>query len=199
MPAPTLRYVLRYQEKQYNWLQPDEKLNQIDLSLFGYHTIEDWFGPHFTRLVSEFIINAAILAEKQGYDVSKAEVLADLVRNTQVSYQQNRDNPNLGVTSPEEYLSEQLRRMNMDQARAVKVWRQVLLFRRYFHDAGATALVDPVVNKNLHQFAHENITVDLFQLPKSLQLASYDDLQKFEAYLQAVRKIEQIRSPCVAA
>ena len=73
---------MRYQEKQYNWLTPNPNLNQTDLSLFGYHTAEDWFGTHFTRLLSEFIINAAILAETQGYEVSKAEALADLVRNT---------------------------------------------------------------------------------------------------------------------
>lgn len=188
IPASTLKYVLRYQEKQYNWLPPDEKLNQTDLSLFGYHTLEDWFGPHFTRLVSEFIINAALLAEAQGYDVSKAEVLSDLVRSTQASYQQNLNNPNLGVTSPEEYLNEQLRRLNIDQARAVKIWRQVLLFRRYFHDAGATALVDNLASQNLHQFAHENITLDLYRVPAPLKLANSDDLQKFETYLQAVAK-----------
>lgn len=188
LPASTLRHILRYQEKQYNWLKPDEKLNQTDLSLFGYHTTEDWFGSNFTRLVSEFIINAAILAEAQGYDVSKAEVLADIVRNTQISYQQNQNNPNLGVTSPEEYLNEQLRRLNMDQARAVKIWRQVLLFRRYFHDAGATALVDNMASHNLHQFAHKNVTVDLYRLPASLRLANDDDLQKFEIYVQAIAK-----------
>lgn len=188
IPASMLRYVLRYQEKQNSWLQPDEKLDQTDLSLFGYHTVEDWFGSHFTRLVSQFIINAAILAEAQGYDVSKAEVLSDLVRNTQVSYQQNLSNPNLGVTSPEEYLNEQLRRLNMDQGRAVKIWRQVLLFRRYFHDAGATALVDRIANQNLNQFANESITLDIYQLPGDLKLANREDLQKFEAYLQAVAK-----------
>ena len=188
IPASTLRHVLRYQEKQYNWLKPDDKLNQLDLSLFGYHTLEDWFGPHFTRLISEFIINAAILAETQGYEVSKAEVLADMVRNTQLSYQQNLNNPNLGVTSPEEYLNEQLRLLNMDQARAIKIWRQVLLFRRYFHDAGATALVDNIANQQIHQFAHQDITLDLYRLPSSIRLASYDDLQNFEIYVQAVAK-----------
>jgi GcvH upstream region-like protein len=186
LPASTLRYVLRYQEKQYNWLKPDEKLNQADFSLFGYHTLEDWFGPHFTRLISEFIINAAILAEDRGYEVSKAEVLADIVRNTQLSYQQNLNNPNLGVTSSEEYLNEQLRRLNMDQARAIKIWRQVLLFRRYFHDAGATVLVDNMAHQNLQEFAHKNVTLDLYRLPSSLRLANYDDLQKFEVYVQAV-------------
>lgn len=189
LPASTLRYILNYQEKQYgDWVKPDDRLNQIDLSLFGYHTLEDWFGPHFTRLVSEFIINAAILAEQQGYDVSKAEVLTDLVRNTQISYQQNQNNPNLGVTSPEEYLNEQLRRLNMDQARAIKIWRQVLLFRRYFHDAGANALVDNLVSQKLNHFAHENVTVDLYRLPAALKVANYQDLQNLETYLYAVTK-----------
>lgn len=188
LPSPMLRQILRYQEKQYNWLTPDDKLNQIDLSLFGYHTVEDWFGPRFTRLVSEFIINAAILAEAQGYEVSKAEVLADLARSTQQSYQQNLKNPHLGVASPEEYFSEQLRRLNMDQTRVLKIWRQVLLFRRYFQDAGATALVDTLVNQQLHQFANENVTVDLYRLPAELKLANYDALQNLEIYLQAVAK-----------
>ncbi len=188
LPASMLRQVLRYQEKQYNWLTPDDKLNQTDLSLFGYHTIEDWFGPRFTRLVSEFIINAAILAEAQGYQVSKAEVLADLARSTQQSYQQNLKNPHLGVASPEEYFSEQLRRLNMDQNRVIKVWRQILLFRRYFQDAGATALVDTLVNQQLHQFANENVTVDLYRLPAELKIANQETLQNLEIYLQAVAK-----------
>lgn len=188
IPASTLRYVLRYQEKQYGWIKPDDRLNQMDLSLFGYHTLEDWFGSHFTRLISEFIINAAILAENQGYDVSKSEVLTDLIRSTQSSYQQNLNNPHLGVTSPEEYLSEQLRRLNMDQARAIKIWRQVLLFRRYFHDAGANALVDTLANQKLQHFAQDTVTVDLYRLPSSLRLGNYDDLQQFETYLYAVTK-----------
>jgi GcvH upstream region-like protein len=188
IPASTLRNILRYQERQYNWLNPDDKLNQLDLSLFGYHTLEDWFGPYFTRLISEFIINAAILAEAQGYSVSKAEALTDLVRNTQLSYQQNLKNPNLGVTSPEEYLNEQLRLLNMDQARAIKIWRQVLLFRRYFQDAGSTALVDNFASQHLQQFANQNMTIDLYRLPPSMRLTNYDDMQKFEIYAQAVAK-----------
>lgn len=188
IPAPLLKNLLRYQEKQSQWITPDEKLQTTDLSLFGYHTLEDWFGPHFVRLVSEFIINASILAESQGYQVSKAEVLTDLIRSTQASYQQSLNNPNLGVTSPEEYFNEQLRRLNMDQAKAIKIWGQVLLFRRYFHDAAGNALVDNLISQGLHNFASENVTVDLYRVPASLKLANFDDLQKFEDYLQAVAK-----------
>ncbi len=192
LPTSTLRYILRFQEKQYaDWLKPDQRLNQIDLSLFGYHTFEDWFGPSFTRLISEFIINAAILAEQKGYAVSNAEVLSDFVRSTQISYQQNINQPTLGVASAEEYLSEQLRRLNMDQARAIKIWRQVLLFRRYFHDAGSSALMGGLAVKKMADFAHESVTVDLYQLPSSLKIANHQDLQNLEAYLYAVAKLEK--------
>ncbi len=186
--SPMLKQVLRYQEKQYNWLAPDQDLDRLDLSLFGYHTIEDWFTPHFTRLVSEFIINASILAEAQGYEVSKSEAMADLIRNTQLSYQQNQNNPALGVASPEEYFNEQLRLLNMDQARAIKIWRQVLLFRRYFEDAGHSALVDTLAYQKFNDFSHETVTADLYRLPSSLRLSNYDALQKFEIYLAAVGK-----------
>lgn len=185
-PSPNLRQVLRYQERQYNWLNHDQALDQSDLSMFGYHTTEDWFGPSFTRLISQFIINAAILAEQKGYQVSRAEVLADLVRRTELSYQQNKDNPSLGVASPEEYLNEQLRRLNMDQARAIKIWRQVLLFRRYFHDAGQSSLADVLTYQKFNDFAQESLTLDLYQMPAEFRFGDYSTLQNFEAYLAAV-------------
>ena len=187
-PSSSVKYILRYQEKQYSWLQPDKDLDYTDLSLFGYHTIDDWFGPHFTRLVSQFIINAAILAEQQGYQVSKAEAMADLIRNTQLSYQERQNQPNIGVANPEDYFAEQLRRLNMDQSRAVKVWRQVLLFRRYFQDAGHSALVDTLAYSKFNQFANEKVAVEVYQMPQELRLNDYNSLQKFEVYLGAVAK-----------
>ncbi len=153
IPPSLLQAILRHQEKQQQWIKPDIHLNQTDLSLFGYHSLEDWFGPQFTRLISQFIINAAVLAEEQGYEVSKEEALADLLRNAQTSYKQNSKNPHLGVTSLGEYVEEQLRRLHMDQTRAIQIWRNVLLFRRYFYDAAATPVVDSLLSKKLLSFS----------------------------------------------
>jgi len=61
--------------------------------LFGYHTAEDWFGPRFVKLVSEFVINSAKIAEQRGYKVSKEETLVDLMRNVETSFQQIRKIP----------------------------------------------------------------------------------------------------------
>lgn len=187
-PSPALRQVLHYQEKQYSWVTPDPNLDRTDLSLFGYHTIEDWFGPRFVRIVAEFIINSSKIAEQKGYLVSKEETLADLVRNSEQSFQQNLSNPNLGVANGKEYFNEQLRRMGMDQTKAIKVWQQVMLFRRLFHDAGNSVFVDPNTFKGFDSYAKESVDGEIYQLPKDLQIGDYRTLQKLEVYLNAVAK-----------
>lgn len=188
LPPPLVRQVLRYQEKQYNWITPDQKLDRTDLSLFGYHTLDDWFGPHFIRIIGEFIINASKVAEQKGYIVTKEEAWADLIHNAQLSYQQNIQNPNLGVANSAEYINEQLHRMRMDQSMAVKIWRQVLLFRRLFQDIGLSVFVDPFSFEQVNAFAKESASGELYQLPQELHLHSYQDLQKFETYLTATSK-----------
>lgn len=186
VPPSTLRQVLKYQQQQYSWLPQDPNLDRTDLSLFGYHTLEDWFGARFVRLVSQFIINTAKIAEEKGYVVSKAEALADLIRNTDVSYQQNKNKFNIGVANPSQYLSEQLRILRMDQTRAVKVWQQVMLFRRFFNDVGNTALVDSFTYKQFNNFTKEALELDVYRLPPALRFGNYAALQKFEIYLNAV-------------
>ncbi|MBA3721842.1 MAG: hypothetical protein H0W88_05520 [Parachlamydiaceae bacterium] len=188
LPANTLRQVLRYQEKQYNWLTPDPDLDRTDLSLFGYHTLEDWYGPRFVRIISQFIINTSMIAESKGYEVSRAEVLADLIRNTDLSFQQSKNNPNFGVATPEEYFNEQLRRLNLDQTRAIRVWRQVMLFRRYFQDVGNSALVDALTFQKFNDYTKQNASMDLYRLPSEFHVNDYATLQKLEIYLNAISK-----------
>lgn len=185
-PAAALRHVLAYQEKQYGWVTPDPSLEHADLSLFGYHTLEDWFGPRFIKIVSEFIINAAKVAEARGYRVTKEDALTDLLRNSEKSFQENLNSPHLGVASGKEYFSEQLRRMGLDQTKAVKIWQQVMLFRRLFHDLGNSMFIDPIAYRQVNEYAMEMVEGDLYRLPETLRLGDFRSLQKLEAYLSAV-------------
>ena len=186
LPPSLLRQVLRYQEKQYTWLRADQNLDRMDLSLFGYHTTEDWFGPRFIRLVAEFVMNAAVIAENRGYYVSKAEAAADLMRNSEQSFQQTAANSARGVTNSSEYFNEQLRRLGMDRNMAIKVWQQVLLFRRLFQDEGSSVFVDTHTFKDYDAYAAASVDGQLYQLPKELRLASFRGMQKLETYLDAV-------------
>lgn len=188
LPAPTLRQILLYQQRQYSWLIPDPNLDRMDLSLFGYHTIEDWFGPRFLRLAAEYVINSAKIAEKQGYRVSKEEALAELIANSENSYKQNLKNPYIGVATSGEYFNEQLNRMGLDQNKAVAIWRQVMLFRRLFHDMGQSVFVDPQTFAAVNDYNLEMIEGAVYRLPQALRFSGMRDLQKFQYYLAAVSK-----------
>ncbi len=187
-PESMLRQVLMYQQKQYSWLPADETLLRSDLSIFGYHSLIDWFGPHFTRLVAEFIINSAMQAKQMGYSVSREEALADLLRNASISYQQNSDNPNLGVSNQTEYYKQQLQKMNMDQSLVTHLWQQILLFRRMYQNGGGLALVDRFAFENFGKFAGESVSGELYALPKALQINNLRKLHHLEMYLKSVTK-----------
>lgn len=187
-PAHYTKYVIYSQEKQFNFVTHDPNLDRMDLTLFGYHTIQDWFGPRFMRLVAQVIINSAKMAEQKGYVVTKAEAIADLIRNSQASYNENLSNPNLGVANGQEYYNEQLRRLGMDQSQAANIWRQVLLFRRLFNDIGQSVFVDSLMLQNFNRLASESVIADSYHLPKELQFADYETMQKFEIYLNGITK-----------
>lgn len=188
LPYQALNQVLRYQEKQYNWVTPDPHLDRYDLSLFGYHTVEDWYGPRFVRLVSQFILNAAKIAERKGYQVTKEEAMADLLRQTELSYEKMKNAPNLGVTNSQQYLDVQLRRMGLDESQAASIWRNVLLFRRLFQGVGNAIFVDALPFEQFNRYALQQVKGEQYQLQEALWLPNYRALQKFETYLDAIAK-----------
>lgn len=188
VPANALRQILKFQQKQFPWVSPDPNLDRTDLSLFGYHTVEDWFGMRFLRLVSEFIIDSATLAEKHGYSVSDAEALSDLENNADLSFQQNKNSPYINVANSADYFREQLRIMRLDQTKAIKIWKKVLLFRRLFQDAGNIALVDPEMYQEFFNFAEATAVGDIYRLPEEDRLKNFHALQLLETYIGAVSK-----------
>jgi GcvH upstream region-like protein len=196
-PQATLKQILRYQERQYDWIQPDAQLPSLDLSLFGYHTIEDWFGPRFIRLVAEFIVDSAIIAKEKGYLVSKEEALADLRKNAEMSFQQLKKNHHVSVNNSQEMLQEQLRLMGLDISSATKIWQQVLLLRRLFNDVGQSVLIDALAHQQYNQYAEKSADIDLYQLPQELALNDYRSLQNLETYLDAVAKRDPQQPPFV--
>lgn len=187
-PSPYLKEVLKQQQSQLSWITPDPTLADRDLSLFGYHTLEEWFGPKTIQLIATVIINGAEVAEEKGYQVSHEEALADLLFQSEKSYNdlQRRPNTYLGVKNGAEYFREQLRLLSMDQGTAVDVWRKALLFRRLVNGVGDSVFVDPLVYQEFINFAGEKAQIELYQLPPSLHLKSGEELELFETYLSAV-------------
>lgn len=188
LPGPYLKQVLVHQERQYGWLPHDENLDYQDLALFGYHTPDDWFGSKFTKLLTQFILNSAQIAEQKGYRVSKEEALADLIRNARISFKENQNSPHLTAANPNDYLQQQLMRMRLDRTQAVRMWQQVMLFRRLFQDVGNAALVDRNTYDTFNAFANETAVGNLYRLPEDLRLGDFKSLPEFETYLNAISK-----------
>lgn len=191
LPGTILSNMLRMQENQYSMIDHDPTLDYADLSLYGYHSAEDWFGPSFMRLASEFIINSAIIAKQRGYSVSESEAYADLIRNASISFRQNQQSPHLNVGNVGQYMEEQLRRMGMDKKQAIRVWQQVLLFRRLFQDMGNAMFTDPFTFQQYNAYTFENVSGNLYQLPPALRLNNARSLAKFELYIHGVSDVKE--------
>lgn len=186
-PAPYLRQFLRYQEASHKWLPQDPNLMHQDLALFGYHSAQDWFGRQFVELAAQFIINSARVAQQKGFTVTQEEVIGSLYRNADEAFREARTQ---GVQTPgsmSEFFQDQLRRLGMDQSRAVKVWKDVLLFRTLFFENADAVLVDPASYKDFFHHLNEYVDVDLYQLPTDLRFSSLEDMEEFVLYLNAVR------------
>ncbi|MDF2550072.1 MAG: hypothetical protein K0S07_1139 [Chlamydiales bacterium] len=185
-PASSLKQVLRYQERQYEWIKPDPELERADFSLFHYHNLEDWFGPSFTSLMGQAIINFAKMAEMRGYTVSTEEALSELWLNAEKSFQEMQASPYFQVASLDDYVSHQLQALNLDLNRASLIWRQVLLCRRLLGDTSSALLLDTLPYEQFFKTAKAKVNMEQFSLPESLKIQDFRSLGHLEAYLRAV-------------
>lgn len=187
-PSPYLTEVLRRQESQYGWVEKDPGLRNRDFSLFSYHNLDDWFGAKFSRLVAEFIYNAADVAEQKGYVVTQAEAWADLVKNASASYKELSKSPDFYFSSQSQYLNEQLRQMGMDSGKATKIWQKVMLFRRVFHDVANSQFIEPKTLMLSNTWASESVSGDFYRLPEALRFSDLMNMAEFELYLANTSK-----------
>jgi len=179
-PPEWLRRILLFQQQQYSWVKPDPRLQQEDFSLFGCHTLSDWFGPHFLDLCAEFIVNAARAAEQKGYRVSLEEAKADLINH--FSFAAHK--------VPELNFQSHLQLLGFDEKSASEVWRDVLLFRRYFQGVGQAVFVDRLPYCDFASYALESAIVQLYEWPQALRFKQFSDLIQFQFYCQAVAREE---------
>lgn len=195
-PSGYLKQLLKYQEGEHSWLHADEELPYRDLSLFGYHSLEEWFGKDFIQLVAEYIINTAKIAESKGYTVSQDEVLQSLFQNLEASFRESRRNPYFGYNTLESYFQGELRRLGLDQARLVQAWGNVLLFRKIFNENKDAVLVSDLAYKDFYKHMNEYADVGVYKLPQEFVFQNASHLQKFQIYIRALRgsKDEKVKT-----
>jgi len=184
-PPEFVRRVLHYYHQQFSWAKPDARLQYDDLSLFGFHSLSDWFGRDFVDLSAEFILNGAKYAEQKGYRVSIEEAKADLMRNFQVAmgrFSQEKNRPHITF-------KQHLSSLGFEETAAAECWRSVLLFRRYFHGVGNATFVDRMPYRDFASFALGTSVVQTYKWPVALHLKSASDFIAFQVYIQSIAKL----------
>ncbi|MGE3954232.1 MAG: SurA N-terminal domain-containing protein [Parachlamydiales bacterium] len=182
-PQSSLKQMIRFQEGQAQGLPSDGDLAARDLSLYGYHTLQDWFGPTFMNLTAEVITQGSIIAEERGYTVSKREAFADLIHNAEVAASRY---PTLYAGSSKGTLEGILRRMGMTPNEATALWQRVLLFRRLLEDSGSSPLLDTLPFERFAEYAGARRQIAHYALPGHPTLKNSEELLAFESYLDAV-------------
>ncbi|MBY0528966.1 MAG: hypothetical protein K2P51_02120 [Rhabdochlamydiaceae bacterium] len=184
-PEEIVKQILVYQMNQMG-MAADPLVQNADFSLFGFHTLEDWFGPRFVELASQFILNAAQCAEENGYKITNEEVRADLYQNIAHGYKEIAPQGTLSTEEMQAYYQNEIHSLGLNESSAVESWKQVLLFRRLFNDVGNSVFLDPLSFKQFLSFTKENTKVDLYELPDELRLKDLRSVFRLQVYLDAV-------------
>lgn len=186
-PPQVLRQILLFQQNQFaKSVRPDPNLTEGDLSFFYAKSLTDWFGPKFVHVIGQFVHNAAVYAKQHGYEVSKEEAKSALMQVGMDNLQMLQREKRVTTQEFQDFYQKQLRILGMTEAEAVSAWQKVTLFKKLFKDVEEGVCIDSKLYKEFHGFASKGVKVDLYRLPKSLEMRSSGDLEKLEVYLNLV-------------
>lgn len=181
-----LKQILLYQQKQFDWLHNDPSLSEERVALFGFRSLEDWFGPCYLKKVALLVMNAAKIAEEKGYQIAKEEIKTDLNEHTldylKLSYPQQAAT----YKDAQDFLRHELYVRQIDEASALKCWKNIMLFRRLFDEVGHGIFLDNLAYHQFAEYAGESVSIERYQLPALLRFQNFRDFLKFQYYIDAV-------------
>lgn len=184
-PPVLARQVMLYQMSQMGL---NQNIEAQRLALFGYDSLQEWFGKPFVDACVIWLYNTARIAESKGVVVSDREALFTMLKGCQELLNREPAIKQMGFESAGQLLLESLRRMGLDEARGIRVMKDVLLSRKLFEQVGtatpiATQVFDPLVTT-----ANTFVRVNNYELPDELHLKNSEHLYMIQLWLDAVRK-----------
>ena len=183
-PSVFLKRVMLYQETQDSRIQPDNSLSYADVSLVGLHSAKEWFGPTYLRAAAQVILNASDYAQSLGFKVSLQEARTQLLANLQEAAK--KVSKEFDPKDIYALFLGQVRKMGMEESECLAIWQDIALFRKLVASSVESAVVDPIVLKDLHEASKDLATIELFSLPSHLELRDFSSLLKLQIYLNAV-------------
>jgi len=186
-PPEMLGRVLFFQMQQSGGkIQVDPHFSLDKVSLFGFHTLEDWLGNTFMQLIAESIFQGAALAKQKGFKVSRKEAKEDLLARMEVALIRSVPEEERKHLNRTGLYHRQLQMLGMEEGGVLHLWEQALLFSKLFEAAGKTLAFDPLFLGELTHFSQETAVLETYQLPEALRLKDFRSFLKFQYYIDAV-------------
>ncbi len=184
-PPVLARQVMLYQLAQ---MGVNQNIEANRLAIFGYDSIQEWFGKPFLDACVVWVYNTARIAEKEGVVVSDREALFAMLKACQDLLNREAALKQMGYESPGQLLIESLRRIGLDEAGGVRVMKDVLLSRKLFEQVGTATPIAPLVFDSLVHTANTFVRVNNYELPDELHVKTADQLYLIQLWIDAVRK-----------
>ena len=179
---------LSEKQSQYQWIQKDEAMAPFAISLFGYRSLQDWFGEKMMDYVCQFVLQVSSIAKQKGYQASYKEAENSLLKLNDLCFKQLQFLGLKEFSDSTSYFHAKLNRLGMNKMQMISLWREVLTFQNFLNEAAHSALLDDLTLNDFEQYATEQVEICRYQPPEYLKFNSLNDLGKFEVYLTALGK-----------
>jgi hypothetical protein len=188
MPFHIFRDLIRYQESTQPQDLQDPSLNSRSMQLFGYNTLQGWFGKNFLSLCTQLVGYGAEAAESLGYQVSSEQIEMSLKSQLTPIWQGLiKHQPELTF---EELKIHAIESCGMPRDDFYSFWRDLLLFDKFFRHEGSQVWLDSLSANQFSKWVAQEAELEIYQVPKDYQVANFQNLYHLQMYLQAISGID---------
>nr|CRI42549.1 Uncharacterized protein BN1224_DC9_BS_00320 [Chlamydia pneumoniae] len=184
-PHYVLRQMLEYRRQMFA-LPPDEALSRgKDLRLFGYQTIQDWFGDAYLSAAVELLIRFIDEQKKVLPRPSKQEARDDFYDKAKHAYTKISKNKEFSLGF-EEFVNSYFQFLEISESEFFNMYRDILLCKRalLLLQGGVSFDFQPLTTFFVQ--GKDSIQVEFFRLPKEYSFKTKQELKAFEVYLKLV-------------
>lgn len=185
-PANFLHQMLYYQQSQVEGVRPDQGLPEANVALFGFQSVEDWFGSKFVEKLGVFLLNAGIRAKEEGYLVGKKEAQESLFSNVYSGMKLFEQGKAPSSDEVHRVYSNHIRSLGLSEGEAISLWQTVLSCQRFFKEVGESVFVDPMSLQQFQEYAKASTKIRRFELPRELQFNTFFEMLEFQRYIEIV-------------
>ncbi|MFZ4772661.1 MAG: hypothetical protein ACOYK9_01560 [Chlamydiia bacterium] len=151
-------------------------------ALIQIQRLSDLFSKQFMELVAFTLLNGSKYAHSMGVGMTLDEVKAEVVAKVVNAMRQQGDS-----SLPFHRIS--IRNIaggfGLNEERFLEAYQSLSLFKRFMEIEKTQNLLDPLMAQKVASFATKKAEIELFKMPEAVKLKSFEELFKFQCYLEA--------------